>query len=149
MINKNVTWGDSTIEFGGYNTDLSEIGVLVTNKGTLAKGDFDGNGNTTKLINTEIRLPAALACRASLDGKGYLGSLGEWNEVYNNVSEINNMITKIEGTPLNTNQGDYYWSSTLTNASSMTWTMPLKHGMIIQQPRNIKNAVRVRAFMPL
>ena len=51
VIDKIDTNSGGRIRYGGNDKDLSGIGVVQTTDVDLAKADFDGEGNTTKLIN--------------------------------------------------------------------------------------------------
>jgi len=135
-----------TKTFGGYNVDMSSIGVVVTTDATTAKADFKGAENTTKIINKlgSSSAPAAAACRAAFGGVGYLGTCGEWNEAYANKSAINSMMTKIGGTAITE---DYYWTSTLYNASADSWKLYWGNGGTGGSGRG--NSNYVRAFRAL
>jgi hypothetical protein len=152
VIDKLATNRDNTIQYGGYNKDLSNIGVVVTSDAATAKLDFDGKGNTTKIITAlsgyndsyVIGAAAAEACRAAFGGNGYMGSLGEWNEAYANKASIDSMMTKIGGTAISS---DYYWASTLYNAFTRSWILTWIDGDAYNNDRASNR--RVRAFRAL
>lgn len=134
-----------SLGFGGYNTDLSSIGVMVTTNETNAKTDFDGNGNTTKLISAIQGVgTAAISCRNTFGGVGYLGSAGEWNAAATNKSDIVSMMAKIGGTAL---LDDSYWTSTLYNSTTSSWRIVWPDGVYASNGRNINR--NVRAFRAL
>lgn len=153
VIDKAATNSNNTIQYGGYNKDLSSTAVTNSTAAT-AKLDFDGENNTDRIINACIGYtdstysitgaPAAEACRAAFNGKGYLGSLGEWQEAYNNKSYINNMMTKIGGTAIVEN---YHWTSTHYNALSHSWRLYWGNGYTTNYNRC--NDYCVRAFRAL
>ena len=151
VIDKTATNSNNSIYYGGYNKDLSSTAVTNTNAST-AKLDFDGENNTDRIISActgyndgyVTGAAAAEACRSAFNGKGYLGSLGEWQEAYNNKTDINNMITKIGGTAFN---NSYYWTSTHYNASSISWELYWNDGSALNFNR--RNTYYVRAFRAL
>jgi hypothetical protein len=153
VIDKLATNSDNTIQYGGYNKDLSSIGVVVTSDAATAKLDFDGEGNTTKIITAlsgyndgyVIGAAAAEACRAAFGGNGYMGSLGEWNEAYANKASVDSMMTKIGGTEIS--NSSYHWASTLNNASDRSWSLYWYDGRTDTYLR--RNTNRVRAFRAL
>ena len=140
--------------FGGYNRNLSSTNIVLTTDIAIAKTDFDGYRNTTKLISacagytdstaSVTGAPAAEACRQQFSGKGYLPALGEWDVAYKYKTDITAMLSKIGGTALTEN---WYWSSTLYNTSTNSWRLSWGNG-------NVDNVVRygynsVRAFAAL
>ena len=145
VIDKANVSGD-TKTFGGYNVDMSSIGVVVTTGATTAKADFKGAENTTKIINKlgSSSAPAAAACRAAFGGVGYLGACGEWNEAYVNKSAVNSMMAKIGGTAITES---YYWTSTLYNASANSWVLDWDGGYTVGSSRSYD--YYVRAFRAL
>ena len=153
VIDKLATNGNNRIRYGGYNKDLSNIGVVVTSDASTAKLDFAGEDNTTKLINAldgyndgyVTGAAAAEACRAAFNGSGYMGSLGEWNEAYANKSAVDSMMTKIGGTAILTNRT--HWASTICSASSTSWNLNWNDGYLGSNSRSY-NAL-VRAFKAL
>ena len=86
---------------------------------TAAKADYDGAGNTEKLL---IEIPstsyAAGYCNAFTfpDGKtkGYLPSLGQLWLAYQNKEAVSAALTACGGTAMSTStfSRNYYWSST-------------------------------------
>lgn len=150
IIDKTVTNSGSSIRYGGQNKDLSGIGIVITDDSDTAKLDFAGNGNTTKIISAlsgyndgyVTGSPAATACRSAFNGKGYMGSLGEWYEAYKQKSLIDSMMSKIGGTALGSNQ---YWTSTFYNATNTVWRFTWDSGTIDASYRT--STKYVRAFM--
>lgn len=108
----------SQLAWGGYRKTIT--GIVTTTSKSEALLDNDGVGNTSKIIeqctgytNEGITgAPAAEYCANVTfpnNKKGYLGALGEWKAVYNNKTEINNILSLIGGTTL---KNDYHWTST-------------------------------------
>ena len=101
------------MQWGGYGTAIS--GIVTSTDHVTAKKDYAGELNTDKIIAKlgTNKFNAALECRniTFKNGKrGYLWSLGEAKDAYNNKAEINVAISKIGGDAIDT---DYYlWTST-------------------------------------
>lgn len=134
----------SNPQWGGYGTTISNI---VTTKDTAtAKKDYLGSGNTDKII-TQLgsgNAPAADYCRGVTfkhGKKGYLGSLGEWQEAYNNKAEIDACMSLIGGTAINTSY--YYWTSTQYSPND-SWILYWVGGSMSFSGKNLN--YRVRAF---
>lgn len=109
---------DSRLAWGGYNKIIT--GVVSTTTMSEAVLDFDGAGNTAKILEQcagyvaqDITgAPASESCAAYVftNGKnGYMGSLGQWQVAYNNMLSVNRIMTKIGGSAI---QSGYYWAST-------------------------------------
>ena len=113
----------SGLAWGVYNKEITDI--VTSSTSSVAVLDNDGAGNTPKIIeqcngytnNGVTGAPAAEYCASYTfpNGKtGYLGALGEWQAVYNNKTEINNMLSLIGGTTLKDMEN--YWTSTQYNS---------------------------------
>lgn len=113
-----------SVAFGGKNTAIE--GVPLYYKFSDAILDFDGKGNTEKIIASLtgvtdsagiVGAPAAEACANYVfpNGKnGYMGSTGQFNVIKNNFSLIEQALTLIGGTKFFYKTGNYgYWMSTL------------------------------------
>ena len=141
------TENSSNIQWGGYGTTISNI-VTTTDTAT-AKKDYLGSGNTDKIIAQlgSGNAPAADYCRGVTfkhGKKGYLGSLGEWQEAYNNKAEIDACMSLIGGTAIYTSA--YHWTST-QYSSNRSWILTWSDGSV---GTNIKDDyLRVRAFAAL
>lgn len=141
------TENSSNIQWGGYGTTISNI-VTTTDTAT-AKKDYLGSGNTDKII-TQLgsgNAPAADYCRGVTfkhGKKGYLGSLGEWQEAYNNKAEIDACMSLIGGTAINTSY--YHWTST-QYSSNDSWVLFWSDGSVNTYNKN--SYLRVRAFAAL
>lgn len=138
----------SNISWGGYGTTISNI--VTTTDAATAKKDYLGSGNTDKIIAQlgSGNAPAAYNCRALLmfpDGrKGYLGSLGEWQEAYNNKSEIDQCMSLIGGTAINTSY--YHWTST-QYSSNGSWVLYWSDGSVNYDSKRNYNRVRALAAL--
>ena len=92
---------------GGYLIIIN--GIVTTSDENTAKKDYAGKDNTDKIIAQlgASNAPAANYCKNTSglfpDGRqGYLGSLGEWQEAYNNKSEIDACMSLIDGVTIST-----------------------------------------------
>ena len=137
----------SNISWGGYGTTISNI--VTTTDAATAKKDYLGSGNTDKIIAQlgSGNAPAADYCRGVTfkhGKKGYLGSLGEWQEAYNNKAEIDACMSLIGGTAIYTSA--YHWTST-QYSSDYSWRLPWSDGGV--NLRNKGYYDRVRAFAAL
>lgn len=141
----------TVLAFGGSGKTIT--GIVTTDSKSEASLDNDGLGNTTKIIeqcngytnNNITGAPAAEYCANFTfpnNKKGYLGALGEWVTVFNNKTEINNMLSLIGGTQLNTS----YWTSTQCN-EHFSWYLYLENGNI--SPFSKENSMPLMAFCPL
>ena len=141
------TENSSNIQWGGYGTTISNI--VTTTDAATAKKDYLGSGNTDKIIAQlgSGNAPAADYCRGVTfkhGKKGYLGSLGEWQEAYNNKAEIDACMSLIGGTAINTSV--YHWTST-QYSSDGSWMLGWSGGSVSRYNKNTSR--RVRAFAAL
>lgn len=141
------TENSSNIQWGGYGTTISNI--VTTTDAATAKKDYLGSGNTDKIIAQlgSGNAPAADYCRGVTfkhGKKGYLGSLGEWQEAYNNKAEIDACMSLIGGTAINTSY--YHWTST-QYSSYNSWILYWSDGSVTNDRKNYSN--RVRTFAAL
>ena len=142
------TENSSSIQWGGYGTTISNI--VTTTDAATAKKDYLGSGNTDKIIAQlgSGNAPAADYCRGVTfkhGKKGYLGSLGEWQEAYNNKAEIDACMSLIGGTAINTSH--YHWTST-QYSSNGCWVLHWSDGSVNGSRKNGNNN-RVRTFAAL
>ena len=123
----------SRLTWGGFEKIIT--GIVTTNSSSEALLDNDGVGNTPKIIeqctgytNHNITgAPAAEYCANYTfpnNKKGYLGAFGEWKDVYNNKTEINNMLSLIGGTTL---KNSTYWTSTQRDRYN-SWKYDIYYG---------------------
>lgn len=119
----------TSLAWGGYNKTITDI--VTSTSSSTAVLDFDGEGNTTKIIEqltdytdsySVTGAPAAEACDNYTfpnGSKGYLPSLGEWYAAYNNKTAIVEAMSLIGGTAIALNN---YWTST-QNSSLGSWSL--------------------------
>lgn len=127
-------------------------GIVTTENSDIAKTDYAGESNTTKIINQlgSGKAPAAEYCRGrscTVNGTtlyGYLGALGEWLTAYNNKKAIDSALNKIGGTAMDTN--NYHWTST-QYSSSYAWILKWLSGTINGDGKYY--GFYMRAFYPL
>lgn len=139
----------SAMTWGGYGTTIS--GIVTTTDANTAKKDYAGKDNTEKIV-TQLggsNAAAASYCRNTHnlfpDGRqGYLGSLGEWQEAYNNKLEIDACMSLIGGTAIATDY--YHWTST-QYSSDYAWVLAWSDGDVDNYYKDSYN--RVRAFAAL
>lgn len=139
---------NSNLAWGGYNKTIADI-VTSTSTSTAVL-DFDGENNTTKIIeqlsgytdsSSIAGAPASEACAAYVfpNGKlGYLGSLGQWQAVYNNKDAVNSAISLIGGSTFSTNE---YWTST-QHSTTNSWCFRFRYGSGTGTNKNLTRTTR-------
>ena len=130
-------------QWGGFGTNIS--GIVTSRDSTTAKKDYAGETNTDKIIAQlgKGNAPAAEYCRSITfknGKKGYLWSLGEAQDAYDNKEAIDAAMRKIGGTAITTNS--YLWTST-QSSSDFAWSLNLY--MIIVDEYSKNNFFYVRA----
>lgn len=130
VIAPNTTTFDPKYSWG----DTVQVSEIVTSTNVEnAKKDYAGELNTDKIIAQlgTGYAPAAEYCRnyTFKNGKkGYLWSLGEAMDAYNNMQKINNAFIAIGYTEIASNS-DCYWTSTQVNRDNV-WTLYLRGSII-------------------
>lgn len=103
-------------------------GVTTANDEAVAKSDYEGKPNSAAAIAAlGSKAGAAYACATNtfLNGDtGYLPSAGQMKVIYDNKTEIDNLLTVMEGTNLRTGN---YWTSTQAYASN-AWRVYMSSG---------------------
>lgn len=137
----------SYLTFGGYGTTINNI--TTTTSQSTAEKDYSGSQNTDKII-TQLsgNALAAMYCRNVLfkHGKyGYLGSLGEWKESYNQKSEIDSLMSIIGGEAIRNNK--HIWTSTQYDSQRM-WVLHWGTGSVASSAKN-DGSTWTRAFAQL
>lgn len=145
-----------------YTTQVSS-GQTIAN----ALSDYDGEGNTTVMINTATYqsdwqtassitnvynigcYPAACCCwryhtNHTNQGDWYMPAMGEMGYIMSRISTINLSLTAVNGVVLNTNY--YYWSSTEVNANQCR-RLDTGTGRVFAYNKSTPNYVR--AFMKI
>lgn len=142
---------DSPLAWGGYGKTISNI--VTTSTLANALKDFDGYGNTPKIIEqcagytsqSITGAPAAEACVAYTfpSGQtGYLPALGEWALAYSHKAAIVSAMTLIGGTAI---QDFINWSSTQINVN---YSFGPSWGNGNKSELYKSNTCAVRAFAP-
>lgn len=107
-----------------FTTDghlIDEFPSVVTTKNEeVALKDFNGysNSNTITSNDWDKIYEAVFAAWVEWPNghtNGYVGSLGEWQELYQHIDEVNEYLALIEGDPIDS----YYWSSTLYDTEAV------------------------------
>ena len=136
--------GSSEIPFEKYMTEISST--------TKAMADYDGAGNTEKIIRAVPSATyadyAAGYCNNFIfpDGKtkGFLPSLGQLYLAYQNKASVDAALAACGGTAMNTSS--YYWSSTFYGISynnyRSCWTLSWSDGSRGNMLLNSSNQVR-------
>lgn len=132
---------------GGVYDNVS--GVTTTTNTTTAKADYQGVSNSAAIVakygnSTDYAAGWCQNYTFKNGKKGYLGSCGEWQEAYNNKSEIDACMSLIGGTAINTSS--YHWTST-QYTSSRAWRLRWSVGGVYIN--NKDGNFRVRAFAAL
>lgn len=136
------------LEWGGYGVGL--YGIAGSTDSTVAKTDYKGSENTDIIIGQlgSGKAPAAEYCRSVLfrnGKKGYLGSLGEWEEVCKNKVEVDACMSLIGGTSIKAGYPGY-WASTLYSIYD-SWSVYFNDiGSPLYQYHDKDLCYRVRAF---
>ena len=136
------TYNSATKQWGGYGTTIS--GIVTSSDSTTAKKDYAGETNTDKIIAQlgTGNAPAAEYCRnyTFKNGKkGYLWSLGEAQDAYNNKAAIDAAMRKIGGTDIT--KDNYLWTST-QYSSYGAWRLYWNSGNVDSNPKDNNNDVR-------
>lgn len=107
-----------------FTTDghlIDEFPSVVTTKDReVALKDFKGYSNSDTITSNDWdriyeALFAAWVEWPNGHTNGYVGSLGEWQELYQHVDEVNEYLALIDGDPIDS----YYWSSTLYDTEAV------------------------------
>lgn len=104
---------------GGHLID--EFPSVVTTKDReVALKDFNGYSNSNTITGNDWdgiyeAIFAAWVEWPNGHTNGYVGSLGEWQELYQHIDEVNEYLALIDGDPIDS----YYWSSTLYDTEAV------------------------------
>lgn len=107
-----------------FTTDghlIDEFPSVVTTKDReVALKDFKGYSNSNTITGNDWdriyeAIFAAWVEWPNGHTNGYVGSLGEWQELYQHIDEVNEYLALIDGDPIDS----YYWSSTLYDTEAV------------------------------
>ena len=124
-----LTWASSR------NYDIP--GLTNYSSSSAAKGDYNGKSNTSIIIahgdSNGYDTPAADYCynyvtTGTNKGDWYLPAGGELLLIYNNRTTLNNSLSKVGGTQLETIDYPDYWSSSEYKSSS-AWGLDFNNGL--------------------
>ena len=124
-----LTWASST------SYDIS--GLTNYSDKTAVQGDYNGKSNTSIIIahgdSHRYETPAADYCynyttEGTKKGDWYLPAGGELYYIYQNKDTLNNSLSKVGGTQLETIDYPYYWSSSESNGSRVAWRLRFDSG---------------------
>ena len=136
------TYNSGKKQWGGNGTTIS--GIVTSTDSVKAKKDYAGELNTDKIV-AQLGIgnaPAAEYCRSLTfknGKKGYLWSLGEALDAYNNKAAIDAAMSKIGGTAITTD--DYLWTST-QYSSDYAWGLNCSGGDVSYGPKGYDSCVR-------
>lgn len=159
VITDNCAFCIQIIEDGSlypFTTDghlIDEFPSVVTTKDEeVALKDFNGysNSNTITSNDWDRIYEAVFAAWVKWPNghtNGYVGSLGEWQELYQHIDEVNEYLALIDGDPIDL----YYWSSTLYDTEAvwifLAWaTTPNLSGADFS---HTNRTAAVRSFYPI
>lgn len=139
-----------------FTTDgnlIDEFPSVVTTKDReVALKDFKGYSNSNTIVaNDWDRIYEAIFAvfvewpNGHTDG--YVGSLGEWQELYQHIDEVNEYLALIDGDPIDS----YYWSSTLYDTETV-WIFlayPSAPNLSGEDTSLTSDATTVRSFYPI
>lgn len=94
--------------------------VFTTKDREVALKDFKGYSNSNTITGNDWdriyeAIFAAWVEWPNGHTNGYVGSLGEWQELYQHIDEVNEYLALIDGDPIDS----YYWSSTLYDTEAV------------------------------
>lgn len=107
-----------------FTTDghlIDEFPSVVTTKDReVALKDFNGYSNSNTITDNDWDRIYEAVFAAWVEWpnghtNGYVGSLGEWQELYQHIDEVNEYLALIDGDPIDS----YYWSSTLYDTEAV------------------------------
>lgn len=90
--------------------------IVTTQDEQTALKDFNGDTNTGTMTDwdTDRKYEAMLGAFIEWPNgvtEGYVGALGEWSELYQYITEVNECLTLLEGNEVD----NVYWTSTLVD----------------------------------
>ena len=159
VITDNCAFCIQIIEDGGlyhFTTDghlIDEFPSVVTTKDReVALKDFKGYSNSNTITDNDWDRIYEAVFAAWVEWpnghtNGYVGSLGEWQELYQHIDEVNEYLALIDGDPIDS----YYWSSTLYDTEAV-WIF-LAYSSTPNSPgedfSHTNDTATVRSFYPI
>lgn len=139
-----------------FTTDghlIDEFPSVVTTKDReVALKDFNGYSNSNTITGSDWdgiyeAIFAAWVEWPNGHTNGYVGSLGEWQELYQHIDEVNEYLVLIDGDPIDS----YYWSSTLydTEAVWIFLAYPSTPNLSGEDFSLTSDTATVRSFYPI
>ena len=138
--------------WGGYGKFIDSLPAIPLK--SEAEEDYNGEHNTDEIIKAladyndgyTTGAPAAEVCRArQFNGrKGFLPTLGQFNDFFSHKSEVDSLATKFSLDAFPTDSD--HWTSTLYSEYD-SWVLHWSGGYISYDNRNYQ--MRVRAFFAL
>lgn len=125
-------------------------GVTTSTVENEAIKDFLGPQNTSNIINyygSYSDYSAGWCTNYTFRNgqKGYLGSVGEWKEAYNNKTEIDACMSLINGTAIDTT---YHFATSTQCDSNKTWGMYWSNGKLYKLDKSDNSNVRAFSKLP-
>ena len=133
-----LTEPSSEMRMSSYYSDPLDNYMTAISDIPAAKSDYDGAGNTAKILQVQPSTDyAAGYCNSFIfpDGKtkGFLPSLGQLNLAYQNKAAVNIALGICGGTAMNS----YYWSSTFCGVRNerhrYCWALDWSEGGVYSQ----------------
>ena len=139
-----------------FTTDghlIDEFPSVVTTKDReVALKDFKGYSNSNTITGNDWdRIYEAIFASwvewPNGHTNGYVGSLGEWQELYQHIDEVNEYLALIDGDPIDS----YYWSSTLydTEAAWIFLAYTSTPNLSGEDFSHTNDTATVRSFYPI
>lgn len=139
-----------------FTTDghlIDEFPSVVTTKDReVALKDFNGYSNSNTITGNDWdriyeAIFAAWVEWPNGHTNGYVGSLGEWQELYQHIDEVNEYLALIDGDPIDS----HYWSSTLydTEAVWIFLAYTSTPNLFGEDFSLTKDTATVRSFYPI
>ena len=126
--------------------------VVTTKDREVALKDFNGYSNSNTITGNDWNRIYEAIFAAWVEWpndhiNGYVGSLGEWQELYQHIDEVNEYLALIEGDPIDS----WYWSSTLFNTEAV-WAFLARPSVPALPGENFlftNDTAAVRSFYPI
>lgn len=120
-------------------------GVTNATNNAGAKQDFDGEEQTTAIIENTTSSPAAKYCRDYIFPNGvvgYLGAAGEWNIAMEYSQEVAKALSVCGGSAMSS----AYWTSTEVDGTQRAFSAMWSSAALSNYNKSASSTMRVRAF---